>query len=129
MHFHFHIKSHCFFDCLTVSHCHTSVSRIYVPSSLLECRELSPVSELESVSPRGSDIVFRLEDFPDAWDNFGLTSGKSGSSGVVKIRSLSLKRTLFSLPQPPLPDECPDEEALPGLPVADIRETSVHPGC
>ncbi len=55
--------------------------------------------------------------------------GRSGSSGVDKIRSRSLNRTLFSLPHPPLPDELPDDEALPGLPVADIRPTSVHPGC
>jgi hypothetical protein len=65
--------------------------------------------------------------------NFGRTRdrdiGKSGSSGVDSIKSLSLKRTLFSLPQPPDPDEFPDEEALPGLPVADIRLMSVHPGC
>jgi hypothetical protein len=63
--------------------------------------------------------------------SFGRTRGigRSGSSGVDRIRSRSLKRTLFSLPQPTLPDEFPDEEALPGLPVADIRFTSGHPGC
>ena len=113
---------------------------MYVPSSLLECRELSPVSEFESVSPRGSDMDLRLEDDlampelppeePEASEDvrfsrpptvFGLKRergmGRSGNSGVDKIRSRSLNRTLFSLPQPPLPEELPDDEALPGLPI------------
>lgn len=39
---------------------HTSVSSTYVPSSLLECNELRPVSELESRSPEGS-TDFRMD--------------------------------------------------------------------
>ena len=42
---------------------HTRVSKTYVPSSLLECNELNPVSELLSVSPTLS-IDFDLEFVP-----------------------------------------------------------------
>ena len=78
---------------------HTKVSNTYVPSSLLECKELSPVSELESVlspvltpfplttpSPAFKiDLAFWLDSL-----------GKSGNSGVLRINSLSLNLTLFS---------------------------------
>lgn len=129
---------------------HTRVSRTYVPSSLLECKELRPVSELESRSPEGS-TAFRMDlakdlaaaaaaptDWelePSAASPFELLSaavrflgtaplcccvkssgGSGGRSGVAMMRSLSLKRTLFSELLDPL--LLPEE--LPGLPVASL---------
>ena len=120
------------------------MSRTYVPSSLLECNELRPVSELESRSPDGS-TAFRMDlakdfaaaaaaiagefepfEFPAAVAKFRGTAplccwkspsgGSGGRSGVAMMRSLSLKRTLFSELLDPL--LLPEE--LPGLPVASL---------
>ena len=133
-------------DELQSSH-HTRVSRTYVPSSLLECSELRPVSELESRSPDGS-TAFRMDlakdfaaaavaaiagefepsaspfEFPAVVKFLGTaplccwksSGGSGGRSGVAMMRSLSLKRTLFSELLDPL--LLPEE--LPGLPVASL---------